>query len=291
MKPIPAARDGKGRWRSIAIVASLAVCLTMSSLVTLDDYAEARFDALFQRALTTFAIARTLNGVISAVQGTEVALQPAGVGLTLTPGEILDPVNDLVERFSWIMLGAAVSLGIQQVLLDVGQWWALRTAVAVVGIGWLLLWWCRQRQPGTRRSAFHIAVFRLLVVLLFLRFAVPLTVVLDESVYELFLADRYAAGVSALESAGATLEKSVADNVPEEPADGGIKGLLGRAWDSARSQLAIEKRLRSIQDRAAEIVSHIVRLSVVFILQTAVLPILFLAVLFQVARQSIRSRR
>jgi len=101
----------------LSILLLLAVIL--SSVTSVDRLAEADHKELFQRALITFALARTLNGVISAVQGTELALQPAGVGVTLTPGQILDPVNDLVERFSWIMLGATLSLGIQQVFLDV----------------------------------------------------------------------------------------------------------------------------------------------------------------------------
>ena len=104
------------RWSVGAILVLLAL---LAATPLLDQRAADNYDSLFQRALVTFALARTLNGVISAVQGTEVALQPAGVGVTLTPGEVLDPVNDLVERFSWIMLGATVSLGVQQVLLEV----------------------------------------------------------------------------------------------------------------------------------------------------------------------------
>ena len=64
-----------------------------------------------KRALATYAIARGLNGVISVAQGTEVAVEPVGVGVTFTPGQILDPINDLIERFSWIVLASSVSLG------------------------------------------------------------------------------------------------------------------------------------------------------------------------------------
>ena len=124
-------RRPMAKWLLVSLVC-LAVLL--SSLTTVDRIAEAEYESLFQRALVTFALARTLNGVISAVQGTELALQPAGVGVTLTPGEVLDPINDLIERFSWIMLGATLSLGVQQVLLDVGQWWGVRLLLAVIGM-------------------------------------------------------------------------------------------------------------------------------------------------------------
>ena len=43
-------------------------------------------------------------------------MQPVGVGVTLTIGEVLDPLNDLVERFAWLALVASVSLGLQMTL-------------------------------------------------------------------------------------------------------------------------------------------------------------------------------
>ena len=117
--------------RQWALGLGLLLAALMAVTPFLDQRAVDNYESLFQRALVTFALARTLNGVISAVQGTEVAIQPAGVGVTLTPGQMLDPVNDLVERFSWVMLGATISLGIQQVLLEVSAWWVLQA--------W---WWC-----------------------------------------------------------------------------------------------------------------------------------------------------
>ena len=134
------------RWLITGLVTATVL---ISTLTPVDRLAETEYRALFQRALITFALARTLNGVISAVQGTELALQPAGVGVTLTPGEVLDPINDLVERFSWIMLGATLSLGVQQVLLDVGQWWGVKLLLGVLGLCWL---WVRLRHSNRRRA-------------------------------------------------------------------------------------------------------------------------------------------
>lgn len=78
----------------------------------LDDVGRETAEQAFSRALVTFAIARTLNGVISVAQGTEVAVEPAGVGVNFAPGEVLDPINDLVERFSSVMLVATSVLGV-----------------------------------------------------------------------------------------------------------------------------------------------------------------------------------
>ncbi len=90
--------------------------LALSWWGALDEAASLRTHAALQRALVTFALTRTLNGVISVAQGTELAFEPAGVGVVISAGEILDPLNDLVEQFSWLTLLAATSLGIQIML-------------------------------------------------------------------------------------------------------------------------------------------------------------------------------
>jgi len=77
------------------------------------------------RAAYTFALVKGLNGMISVIQGTEVAVSPAGIGLKLSVGEIVDPINDLAERFSWVMLVSTTSLGIQRVLMEMRNWLGL----------------------------------------------------------------------------------------------------------------------------------------------------------------------
>ena len=84
-----------------------------------DNFGEKYTEEGLTRSLAAFGIAKGLNGLISVVQGTEVAVEPVGVGVILTPGQILDPVNDLIERFSWVMLICTISLGIQSILLTI----------------------------------------------------------------------------------------------------------------------------------------------------------------------------
>jgi len=262
--------------------------VAVSSLTTVDRFAEQKYEALFQRAFVTFALARTLNGLISAVQGTELALQPAGVGVTLTPGEILDPVNDLVERFSWIMLGATISLGIQQVLLDVGQWWGVRLLVAALAVGWLVLR-LRRRAGAESRSGIEQALLHALVIVLFVRFAVPVAMIANEALYHLFLEARYEESAEVIESAGEQLESSVeraeqgaAADEEEEP---GFLESIGRSLNGTREALDFSERLDLIRARAAEVIEHLIQLSVVFVLQTGILPIAFLWIFLQLLKR------
>jgi hypothetical protein len=272
--------------------ALLLLVVAVSSLTTVDRYAETRYEALFQRAFITFALARTLNGLISAVQGTELALQPAGVGVTLTPGEILDPVNDLVERFSWIMLGATISLGIQQVMLDVGQWWGMRLLVVLLGAAWLTLRLLRQARHAPGSDGWERNLLRALIIVLFMRFAVPLAMISNEVLYDLFLEDRYLESSQVVESAGEQMERVVeqtadrqAEDAAAEGAEPGFFESLGRSLSGAGETLDFNQRLERMKERAAEVVEHLIQLSVVFVLQTGILPIAFLWVFLQLFKQ------
>ena len=196
-------RPAVTRWLLILLV---SVTVLLSALTPVDRLAETQYNALFQRALITFALARTLNGVISAVQGTELALQPAGVGVTLTPGQVLDPINDLVERFSWVMLGATMSLGVQQVLLDVGQWWGVKVLLGALALLWL---WFRLRRPidrAGRTGGSEKMIFRLFIIVAFIRFAVPVAMIANEGLYRVFLETRFEESTQVIESAGTEIK-------------------------------------------------------------------------------------
>ena len=123
----------KSAWTAAAL---LAVVLAFTGVV--DRPSEAIAADSLKRALVTFAAARALNGAISAAQGTELALEPAGVGVVLSVGQVLDPINDLVERFSSVMLVAASSIGLQNILLRISSTVGFDIALFVVAL-WLML--------------------------------------------------------------------------------------------------------------------------------------------------------
>jgi hypothetical protein len=276
----------QGQWLLMLL---MVLTVALSSFTTVDRVAEAKYEELFQRAFITFALARTLNGVISAVQGTELALQPAGVGVTLTPGQILDPVNDLVERFSWIMLGASLSLGIQQVLLDVGQWWGIRMLVAVLGLVWLWMRVRRQLRQRTAPGKHEKILLRVFIITLFIRFAVPIASIANEALYSLFLEPRYLESTQVIESAGAEIEKVSAHPVIEESEEEeGLIESLQRVLQNTQETLDIRQRVELIRERASDLVEHLVQLCVVFILQTGILPVAFLWLFLQLLKQLFR---
>jgi len=274
------------RWL-FSLVLLLAGTLSMTPFM--DNRAAADYEQLFQRAFITFALARTINGVISVVQGTEVALQPAGVGVTLTPGEILDPVNDLVERFSWIMMGATISLGVQNVLLDISAWWVIQVLVTALA-AWLLI---RLWYPGQGGGLSRVLFRRVFPLLLLIRFAVPVMLIANDLLYQQFLEQRYQQSTEIITEAGKELEQIREEAGDEETRhdDDSMLDSLTRAWSSTVDSIDLSGRLERMQAQAAGLIEHLIQLSVVFILQTALLPVAFLWFFSQAIKRLFRPMR
>ncbi|SIS82753.1 hypothetical protein [Neptunomonas antarctica] len=100
---------------STRILITLAILLViMTNWLPQIDLIAQRFlsDSISSNAII-FGVVRTLNGVISVIQSTDIGIGVASVSV----GEILDPVNDLIERFSALLLATLTALGIAQVLL------------------------------------------------------------------------------------------------------------------------------------------------------------------------------
>ncbi len=277
------------RWLLILLVSATVL---LSAMTPVDRLAETQYNALFQRALITFALARTLNGVISAVQGTELALQPAGVGVTLTPGQVLDPINDLVERFSWVMLGATISLGVQQVLLDVGQWWGIKVLLGALALLWL---WIRLKRSFAGEDSSgntEKMIFRIFIIVAFIRFAVPVAMIANEGLYRVFLETRFEESTQVIESAGAEIKDLSATETPPnlDDADPGMFESLERMYESTLKYLDFQQKVEYIADRTSDVIEHLIQLSVVFILQTGILPIAFLWIFLQLFKQIFRNQ-
>ncbi len=260
-----ASPSGAGRrWAWIA-VALLLAAVSVSSV--LDQRAEGSYQQSLQRALVTFGLARALNGVISVLQGTEVAVEPAGVGVTFTPGQLLDPLNDLVERFSWLMLVASVSLGVQQTLLAMSGWWGLRLIVTLAAVGVLAA------QFSSPTSRWRTAALRFLVLAALLRLAMPLMLIANDALYQVFMREDYEAAAAIVEQT--TDELSVlAEQSPQgvDPDQGWFDSMRQWFGDKAE-QWNLAERVAAFQQRLAGTTEQLLRLSAVFLLQTLLLPL------------------
>lgn len=253
-----------------SVFAALAVVLALTGSV--DRISTTEANASLKRALFTFAVARALNGAISVAQGTELALEPAGVGVVLSVGQVLDPINDLVERFSTVMLVAASSIGLQNVLLRITSAWGFDLALGCAALWVLASTWL----PVATVSSSAGWARRALLIAIFVRFALPVLVMGSSVVFATFLEAEQAAAVQALEG----VQEEIKELNPQQdsPArdDGSLLDRFDNLVDSTLNALDVREPLAELQDRVAAASEHIISLIVIFVLQTILLPIGFL---------------
>ena len=265
---------GGNRIFKIAVTALLLAVATINFTATLDRKAEAPINDAFERALITYAVVRGINAVVSVIQGTEIAIEPAGVGVILTPGEMFDPVNDLIERFSLIVLIASTSLGAQKILVGIGATVLIQVAVAVaLSILLAALW-----RPRLLAGRWGALLLRVSLLLIMLRFLIPTTVLLNDIVYQHYLDQQYTESYTKLEQTREdikTLQNAEADPLPKQT-EGGILDQIGRLYDRTAQRINVDARLAEYEQRLSNASEQIIDLIVVFVLQTLIFPALLL---------------
>lgn len=257
----------------VVLAAIAAVMLVAAWLPQLDVLATQQVDAGLKRALASFATARALNAVISVVQGTEVSVAPGGAGVVLTPGQVLYPVNDLVEKFSTLMLAASVSFGIQKVLIMIGGSWMVAALLTLAVLARVLLYLRQLHSPPWLTSA--------LVVLLMVRFAIPLVTLGSDALFQEFLVGDYQSSQQGIDSASGQIGKSESLGSVTTEANGD-QGLVAKLKDWWSRNADLGTRLEKLKQAAEQATDHIIRLIVIFLLQTLVIPLLLLWALYGV---------
>lgn len=258
---------------------AIVVLVAVSLMKPIDNSSQSQLDSALTRAMIGFGLARTLNGVISVAQGTEFAVQPAGVGVNFSPGEILDPINDLVERFSWVMLLATSSIGVQKILLEVSSWAGISVLLAGAGLFFLLT---RLRNSSVARMA--DVAGKIFLVMLLVRFLIPVGALANDWVYKQFLQPQYEQSSAELEIASNRIREISTRQTTAEKNDGSLKERAKNLYNSMTSKFDFDGMLDDYKSSAENVSEHAINLIVVFMLQTIVFPLLFLYLIYRLFR-------
>ncbi|MEL0169157.1 MAG: hypothetical protein VW877_13630 [Pseudomonadaceae bacterium] len=208
-----------------------ALCLVVLSWLGQGDRASDEYlDASLLQASIAFASARALNALISVLQSTTISFSLFG-GVAVTLGELLDPFNDLVEQYAYLMQWAIGSLLAQKILLGlVGQSlfkWLLTLSAGMLAAG---LWWRDGRYAGV--------LLRLFLLVAFLRFALVAVVLVNGQVDHWYLASQSAEQIERL------------DRLPDEVEELG-KGTSAEVtgFDRAAALSELNVRIAALDDR------------------------------------------
>ncbi|MBA1432330.1 MAG: hypothetical protein FAF04_01750 [Epsilonproteobacteria bacterium] len=257
-------------WLSIVLV----LLVVVSSTLHVDARAMQLLDTSFDRAMVAFGLAKALNAVISLIQGTELSLTPVGIGLNFSVGEVLDPFNDIVERFSWIMLLSSVSLGIEKLLLTLSSKLFLQVVLGASAIATLALLWVKQLKSSVA-LAYSLKLFALLLLL---RFFAIVFVLSSELMYDTLLQNEYQQATEVISATQEQLEDIESQNkaILESKKEQGFFDSLEGKYSGIIASLNVSKQLESLQKSIDEATRNIITLITVFVFQTVILPLFFL---------------
>ena len=169
--------DKKQKYSIIAIIILIVAFSFTSMFDTKNDH---YFDKALKEAAASFTISKTLNAAVSVVQDIDISAEPFGVGISVGAGESLDPVNDIIEKFSNVMFASTLSLGVQKIFSSVGRCAFVKTSLFIVSV---LLIICLLVEVMPAREAICYLFTKVFIVFTVLRFAMPVVSTINEQIY------------------------------------------------------------------------------------------------------------
>ncbi|MBU0925920.1 hypothetical protein KKG81_13625 [bacterium] len=267
-------------WNKLLLVAFTLIALGFALTFTIDENAKKLVDDSFKQAVIVFGSAKALNAVISLAQGTELNLPFVIVSV----GEVLDPINDLVEQFSLVMLASMVSLGIQKILLnfvtnDIYNY--ILFAFIIVFNIWLF-------KRFTNDEPLRNLFFRTTFILLFLRFSIPLIGYINDFSYTYFVKPEY--NIENLNQNIIKVKEEVSKVNQETIIQKEESSFINKVMEKFDSKY-YEKKIEEYKNAVDNSSEYMIDLIIVFVFQTILLPIVFLFLLYSFVKSIFNIRK
>ncbi|WP_320036059.1 hypothetical protein [Halarcobacter sp.] len=267
-------------WNKILLVFFSFIALFIALSFTIDETAKTMVDESFKQAVVVFGSAKALNAVISLAQGTELNLPFVVVAI----GEVLDPINDLVEQFALVMLASLTSLGIQKILLGFVTNEIYNVTLFIFVLTFNIWLFKRFKKDEGLRTLF----FKITFVLLFLRFAIPMISYVNDISYNYFVKPEY--NIEKLNENIVKVKNNVSEvtkNTIKQKENNSFLEKVIEKFDSNYYEKKIDAYTNAV-DNSSE---YIIDLIIVFIFQTIVVPIVFLFILYFFIKSIFNIRR
>lgn len=226
----------------------------------IDEKTDAYFSETVSEAATVFATARVINGGISVIKESTVTVTPFGLGTEIALGQVLDPLDDVIERLSDILFTVIVSLGIQKAVYEIIGATAVYGIAALLVLS-LLLALCFKNE---RLRAWSVFLKKAALLLLFVRVALPCTALISEAVETHFFAPKIAACQAKLDVFGTETQIRISDR-------DSFWDKAGKLKDEFRAKMEIYwENAMEMVDVSLEIAGHYIAL---FFVQVIFIPL------------------
>ncbi len=102
----------------LILIAGL-VFMFKPNIPSIDNIAKNFIENNIKESLFSYAIIRGINAGVSILKHSALEMEPAGVGVSVGVGEILDPVDDLTERVSELLFISVLVYGALEAIFNI----------------------------------------------------------------------------------------------------------------------------------------------------------------------------
>jgi len=254
----------------IVIVATALLLFPGIRLPYFDKNTDAYFNSAITEAGEAYAVCRVVNASVSVVKESDLEIEPAGLGVSLALGQIVDPIYDLTERSSDVFITSIVSLGVQKIAYEISVQFA-PPVIGILLISILILSYVKHR----RAKILVNFTMRLMILVFLARFCLPASSLVNSFLQDKYFAPQVKEAKNAISINSPELEKLKVFTMPQ--ADG-VYGTLKNGFniiESKSSELA--GALAALVKNMNQIVNNLLRLTAlyvtIFVVQVILLPI------------------
>ncbi len=244
----------------------------------LDTKADAYFNEAITKAGVSYATCRVINATVSIIKESRLELEPAGVGLSLAVGQILDPINDMTERLSDVLVMAITSLGVQELTYELSLTLAPPVFALFLFVMSLFLWFQNDRIIRLQKATMSI-----LLIVGIARFCLPISSIANEFLHDNFFSDQIADANNELALGVADLDKLKDISLPEY--DGFMEAIENSASFLKQKSIHFKDAIAVTVSNRGTIIENLLRLTFlyvgVFLIQVIILPLFIFWLLFK----------
>lgn len=264
----------------IGIVLSIVLFFSSGIQVpVLDSTADTYFKDSITKAGISYGVSRVINATVSVIKESSLELEPAGIGLSLAIGQVVDPINDMVERLSNVLVMSITSLGVQELAYEISLTLVPSIVAVILFMLSLLVWFKNERVLTLQRILLSV-----LIIASIARFCLPLSSMANVFLQKTFFEDKIIEANEKLTNSTANLDTLKDVQLPR------YDGVIGTIENSAsylkEKSINFKRAIKTTIENKGIIVENLLKLTFlyfgIFMIQVLILPLLIFWLLMKI---------
>ena len=265
-------KSNKAIIKSILLLVTAVVLFMQPGLKLpyMDKNTDTYFSNSMAKAGVAYGICRVVNASVSAIKESQLHIEPAGLGVSLAAGQVLDPLDDMTERASDILVTAIVSMGIQKIAYEL----CVAFVPSLIGVAIIVLFGI-SFVKGDRATTLRGLVISSIILLAVARLFLPTASIINAYLQKNYFSPQILKVQNELSMNSPELERLKDMSMPE------IDGVLGTVKNGfyfvGEKTSDLNATLKEMVGNMERMIFNLLKLSylyvAIFIVQVIILPI------------------